>query len=381
MAVAIRVPDLGTTVDEVKLLSWLVDEGEQVRRGQPIAEIETDKAVSELECVADGVLLKQMVQADQTVETGTVLAYVGQPGEPVPDEPTPAAAPAPESPPGGKAPARPAAASTPRVSPVVRNLAKKLGVDLGGVRGTGQGSRITREDVIRASRAATATSSDGSGEPLSRAQSAVARAVSTSNREIPHLRITAEIDMTAVDRIRAQHETDGTSVGYDAIFVKALAQAIHAVPLVAAHLQGQHVVRPQGIHIAVAVGFGDNLFLPVVRDVDRKDLAAVQSEIAALAAQAKGGTLKAEQMTGGCMTLSNLGMYPITSFDAIIFPEHSSILSVGAVQDKPVVVDGEVTAGRVATVRLAVDHRLINGRTAAAFLTEVKQLVEAGAIA
>jgi len=380
MAVAIRVPDLGTTVDEIKLLDWLVEEGESVSRGQAIAEIETDKAVSELECVADGVLLKQVAQADQTVETGAVLAYVGQAGEPVPEEPT--KEPTPNAP-------------APRVSAVVRNLAAKLCVDLAGLQGTGQGGMITREDVTRAAGKKVSgtfsakrpagpagekvpdTFSPG-GEPLPRAQAAVARAVSTSNQEIPHLRVTADVDMTAANSLRAESAERGEKISYDAIFLKALAAGIESVPLVADRYDGRHVIHPEGTHIAVAVGFDNELFLPVIRDVGRKDLATLSGEIADVASRCKAGTVRAEEMTGGCMTLSNLGMYPIASFDTIIFPEHSSILSVGAVTERPVVRDGEVTVRPTATVALAVDHRLINGRTAAVFLTRVKEALETG---
>ena len=374
MAVAIRVPDLGTTVDEIKLVSWLVEEGETVRRGQPIAEIETDKAVSELECVAEGVLLKHVAQPDQVVETGAVLAYVGRAGEAVPDEPRPE--PASTEPSGAGSVRGQAASPRARVSPVVRNLAKKLGVDLESVRGSGQGGTITREDVVRASQAPTPASD---AEALPRAQAAVARAVSTSNREIPHLHITAELDMTRARRVRAESETQGTKVSYDALLVEAMARAIEAVPLVAARLVDGRIVRPEGVHIAVAVGSDNDLLLPVIRDVDRKDLVTLHGTIADLAARCRAGTLKPEEMTGACMTLSNLGMYPIESFDAIIFPEHSSILAVGSVRERPVVVDGKVVVRPTAMATLAVDHRLINGRTAAAFLTKVKQVVETGA--
>ena len=372
MPIPIKVPDLGTTVDEIKLLAWLVDEGDSVERGDLLAEIETDKATGELESIAEGVLLKQVAAEGDTVEKGDVLAYVGKPGETVPDaqsEPEHR-----EDGPVQRVPDRPAG-DRPRVSPVVRNLAKKLGIDLASIEGTGRNGTITREDVLRAGKAGPAEAA-APGEELSRSQSAVARAVLKSVREIPHLRIEAIVDMTAAEGIRDQSATTGNKVSYDAVFLKAMAGAIQAVPLIAARLEGDRVIHPEGVHIALAVGVGNDLFLPVVRDVDGTDLPALQSEIADLASQAKAGTLRPEQMTGGCMTLSNLGMYPIESFDAIIFPEHSAILAVGAVERKPVAADDHVEIRPLATLSLAVDHRLINGRAAAEFMARVKEIVE-----
>jgi pyruvate dehydrogenase E2 component (dihydrolipoyllysine-residue acetyltransferase) len=353
MAVPIRVPDLGTTVDEIKLVNWLVEEGDTVRRGDALAEVETDKAVSELECVAEGVLLKQMVEAGTIVQTGAMLAYVGEPGEAVPDE-------------------RPAPG--PRVSPVVRNLARKLGVNLGAIKGAGQDGVITRDDVRRAAQTPAAPD----GEPLPKTQSAVARAVETSNREIPHLRMAIDIDMTTANQLRGETGPPGDKLCYDAIFLKAMAHAIPAVPVVAARWARGRMAWAQGIHIAVAVGTASDLFLPVVRDVDNKDLAAVHGEIMRLADQARAGTLKAEQMTGACIALSCLTMYPIAHFDAIVFPEHTCMVAVGAVQERAVVVDGAVTVRPMVTVKLAADHRLVNGRPAGAFLTRVKRTTESG---
>ena len=373
MPIPIKIPDLGTTVDEVEIVSWLVEEGQAVRRGDLLVEIETDKATSELESVAEGVLLRQMVPAGATVETGEVLAYVGEPGESVPQ---PSTEEQPKTPvPARRDPCR--AGSQARVSYVVRNLARKLGVDLASVEGTGQGGAITRADVLQASRLAPGVTSSV-GESLPRLQSAVAKAVTTSAREIPHLRITAAIDMTAVQELRERHAEAGTKISYDAIFLKAMAGALRSVPLLAAHLENGRVVRPDGLHLALAVGVENDLFLPVIKDVDEKTLDAIQSEISTLTASAKAGKLRLEQLTGGCMALSNLGMYPIESFDPIIFPEHSSILAVGAVQRRIVVIDERMVIRPVAMANLAVDHRLVNGRTAAEFLTKLKEIVETG---
>ncbi len=345
MAVAIRMPDLGTAVDEVKILEWKVPEGAQVSRGSVLVEIETDKAASELESVAEGVVLKQCVAAGASVKSGDIIAWVGAAGEVI--------------------------AEAPRVAPVVANLAAKMGVDLSSVKGTGEFGRITREDVLNASRGARPVE----WEELSRGQDAVARAVERSNTEIPQLRVAASIDMTAVERLRAHRKAF-----YDAVFLKAMARALEAVPRMAARLDQKRIVPSRGTHIAVAVGFGTELALPVIRDVDRKDLATLQTEMETLAARAQAGALKVEEITGGVIALSNLGMYPVEWFEAVVFPGQSAILAVGAVASRPVVIEGRIEIRPMVTVTLAADHRLINGRVAAEYLNRVKELIESGAL-
>lgn len=340
MPTPIRMPDFGTAVTEVRILKWLIEEGQAVTRGTLLAEVETDKAATELECVAEGVLLKQCAPAGAAVEAGQIIAYVGAPGEALPED----------------QPSAPA----PRVSPVVRNLAAKMGVALAAVRATGEGGTITREDVLRA--AQTAPEALAPGEGLSRTQAAVARAVSQSNAEIPHLRIVASIDMSAAKRLREE------GIGYDAMFLRAMALAAEAVPF----------GRQEEIHISLAVGFGNELLLPVVRDVKRKSLAAIQADVDALVERARAGSLKVEDLSGGSMTLSNLGMYPIEAFDAIIFPGQSAILALGAIADRVVAIEGRAEIRPMVTVTLAADHRTVNGRAAAEYMTALKRMMETG---
>ncbi len=381
MAVAVKLPDLGTNVEECKLLAWRVQEGETVKRGQALADIETDKAIVELESTAEGVLLRHTIQPNDMARTGDILAYVGQAGESAPTEtadkaPASAAAPATASAPEPSAPL----SSPSRVSPIVRNLAAKLGVDLGAVRGTGQNGTITRDDVLRASKAtpSASTAPEQTGEAMSRGQLAVAKAVTKSWREIPHFYVSTAVDMRAAKQIREKSKSSEERPSYDALFLKAMALAIKAVPLVAAKLEGERVTRPQGIHVALAIGSENELFLPVIRDVDQKDLRALQQEIAGLVAKTREGALKPEQMTGASIALSNLGMYPVSAFEGIIFPGHSAILTVGTIEEKPAVVDGRIEIRPLLTATVGADHRLINGRVAAEFLTKFKEAIESG---
>jgi pyruvate dehydrogenase E2 component (dihydrolipoamide acetyltransferase) len=375
---------MGTNVEECKVLAWKVKEGDPVKRGDVLADIETDKAVAELESTAEGVLLQFRVLAGASARTGEILAYVGQPGESISTE----AAAAPTREEGhhakgggqGETPASTAPSGPLRVSLIVRNLAAKLGVDLQLVKGTGAGGVITREDVQRAhsTPAPAETSAPASAEQLSRMQAAVARAVQKSWREIPHLSISAAIDMSRAQELREKSQAGGAKISYDAIFLKAMARAAAKHPLFLAKLEGERIVRSPGIHIALAMGLADELYLPIISNVDQKDLGVLHGEISDLSGKIKSHALKVGPSGGATMALSNLGMYPIESFDAIIFPEHSSILTVGSIQSLPVVINGKVEIRPEAVVKLAADHRLINGRAAAEFLTEVKNTIESG---
>ncbi|MCL5096032.1 MAG: 2-oxo acid dehydrogenase subunit E2, partial [Candidatus Omnitrophica bacterium] len=240
---------------------------------------------------------------------------------------------------------------------------------------------FTREDVQRTAAADVGRARPRASETLPSAQAAVARAVSRSHREIVPLRITARIDMTAAKKFHAESAATGSKISYDALFLKVLAAAIREIPLVAARLEVDQIIFPEGIHLALAIGLDNELFLPVVHNVGQKSLAALESEIQEVVGQVKNHTLKYGRMTGGCMAISNLGMYPIETFEAIIFPEHSAILAIGAIQNCPVAVETRIEVRPMATVNLTVDHRLINGRLAARFLTRVKQSMEAGTFA
>ena len=362
MPVAIRMPDLGTTVEECRLLGWRVREGESVALGDILADIETDKAIIELESVAAGEVLKLRAEAEEMVQVGEVLAWVGRAGEAVPE---------------GDAtvtfsPAVPTGAPT-AVAPVVRNLAAKLGVDLATVAGTGQGGGITREDVQRAAQAPAPEET-----ALTRGQAAVARAVAGSWAEKPHAYFTAAVDMTAAQAERERARAEGRGLSYDALLLAALAGALGECPALRRVWREGRVVALEGIHLAVAVGRGEELFLPVIHDADRLSSAELQGELDAVVAEIEAKTLPASRLTGACLALTNLGMYPLESFQPIIFPEHSAILAVAAVQATPVVVAGQVVVRPIMRMTLAVDHRLINGRTAAGFLAAVKVRLENG---
>ena len=376
MAVPIRMPDLGTVVEEFPFMSWMVNEGDTIALGDPLAEIETDKAVTLLESPAKGVLLKQVAVAGTIVHTGDIVAYVGVAGEVIADDLPEQTAPAAATQ-VVEAPVQPGGKSS-LVAPVVRNLAAKLGVDLALVQGTGVNGVITREDVMRTSKGGVVTmpAPAAIGERLSRGQVVVARNVVKSWTEIPHLYMSASVDMTAAQRVREESAKAGKKISYDALILQAMAKAIMAMPLIGSKLDGERIIPMKGLHLALAIGIENELFLPVIRDIDKKSLPALQDEINETVSQVKAKAIPAERMSGGCMALSNLGMYPVDEFDPIIFPEHSAIMTVGAIMPTPVAVNGFIGVRPIMKVRLAVDHRLINGRTAAEFISKIKENLE-----
>jgi pyruvate dehydrogenase E2 component (dihydrolipoamide acetyltransferase) len=422
MATPLRMPDLGTVEGDVILVRWLKAEGDTVALGEPLFEVETDKGVSEVEAAMAGVLLRKVIAEGAKAGSGETIALIRRPGEPEESVPPAAEMPrstvaaAPQMPPGTVAPQMPPRTVAPQmpprtVAPVIRALAEKWGVDLAAIRATGPGGRITREDVLRAkgggapqsARPSAATILRGIPAPaatvsggisasavplsLSHGQAIVARKVSQSHREKPVYRVNALVDMSRAISLREKGKAGGTAIGWDALFVKAAAMAVTEMPLFRRYFKGEDLM-PRGTvaalaehaasDIAVAVGIEDELFIPAVRGAAGKSIAAISREIEALAKKAETRALQSVDVEGSCFLVSNLGMFPIDSFDAIIYPDHSAALAVGATTPTPVSDGKNIWIAPMARLSLSVDHRLINGKTAARFLARVKQIVENG---
>ena len=375
MATAIKIPDIGTTVDHVKLVKWLKKEGDTIRRGEAICEVETDKAVSELESIADGTVLKITAAEDTEVEQDTVIAYVGLPGERIPEE----------SPgfrvqgSGGESerrasPAEPRTQS-PSVPPMIANLARKEGVDLANVKGTGPGGRITKEDVMKAQ--AHPAPAAGTGKPLSQNQLVVARRVSRSQRDIPPIDLVTRFDMSAVIAARKRmREESGVKISFDAFFVAAVARVMQDFPHFRGRLEEERVVDGEEVNVGIAIGVVEQLFTPVIPGADSLSLREVDAAIQRLQQKSEKGVFEQADLKGATLTVSNLGMYPVLAFSAIIPPDQVAILTIGTTEETPVVRSGELKVAPMATATLSVDHRLINGREGAEFLTALKKKVE-----
>ena len=364
MAVPLRMPDLGTVEGEVTLVRWLKSEGDTVALGEPLFEVETDKGVSEVEAAMAGTLERRIAAEGARVASGETIAYVRRYGED-------AAVAEDASGPGGTVPAPaarsagPAPASTGRaarrIAPVLAALAAKWGVDIDSIPGTGPGGAVTRDDVLRSrdgvlaervlpsGRARTAFEPSGYSRTraLPYAQSIVAARVSQSHREKPVYHVHALVDMSRVVELRRREIKGGQAPRFDAFFVKAAAVSIAQSPVFRSFMAGGEVGEHGAIDIAVALGVGDELYVPAVRDADRKSVADISLEIGTLAEKAASHSLPTRNPDDSCFLVSNLGMFPVESFEAIIYPAHAAALAVGAVTRSPV-AEGE--AVRVAPV-------------------------------
>ncbi len=372
MATAIKIPDIGTTVDKVTLVGWLLKEGDAVNRGDALCEIETDKAVSELESIAKGTLLKIVAQEDDEVAVGDIIAWVGKEGEEIPGEgDAPAAEAKTEE---KKTESKAAKSDRPKVAPMLANLAKKEGVDLSSVEGSGPGGRITREDILNAKSGGAADKPAAGG--LSNNQKAVAKQVAKSHSEIPPINMLADIDMTAALAKRQSAKDAGKKLSIDAMFVKALADILPDFPNFRSKLTGEQVELAEKVNIGVAVSGEKDLYIPVVQDAASKSLDDIQAEIASFAGKAKQGTFSPADLGAASMSVSNLGMYPVRAFAAIIPTNQAAALAIPGTREEPFVKNGELKTHPVTTVTLSVDHRLINGREAAEFIKKLKETME-----
>ena len=361
MAVPIKMPDFGTNVEEVKLIHWLKQIGEPVARGEGLCEVETDKATVELESIAQGVLLAQVVPAGTDLREGTIIAYVGQAGEQVPTTrgmgvppmSTTGVSPVSEEYRAGdrtekgtgtaQKPAEPVPISV-KAAPMIRNLAAREGVDLSTVHGSGPGGQITRDDVLRAKAGAplrAATGRERSEEPLpsgrgspvlSANQRAVARRVSQSHREIVPINLVGRIDMSAAIAMRQRQESQNQKVSFDAVFVYAVSRVLGQFLQFRRAMIGEDVVAIPGVHVGLAVSVGTELYTPTILDADKKSLVEIDAQIRQLTDKARAGQLTLGEMSGACFTVSNLGMLPVIAFNAIIPPGQAAALAVGAIE-------------------------------------------------
>jgi pyruvate dehydrogenase E2 component (dihydrolipoyllysine-residue acetyltransferase) len=417
---------LSPTMDEGTIVKWSKREGDKVKVGDILAEIETDKANMEMEALGQGVLRKILVPEGGRAPVGALIGVIAEPGEdiapllaeaaaapppapaaaptPAPAQPAvapPAVRPAPATPP--VAPPRAPAAVVPftgaaassaggrvKASPLARAMAARGNVPLASVPGSGPGGRIVKRDVegylsapraaapaARAKAAPLPSVAPGTVIPLSGMRRTIARRLAESAFSAPHFYVTVEIDMDAAVSLREQLvRAEEIKVSYNDLVVKACAKALTRFPTVNASWTGEAIATHAEVHVGVAVSIPDGLITPVVRDADRKHLLEISAEIRDLAARARDRKLKPEEFTGSTFTVSNLGMFDVEEFTAIINPPESCILAVGAVRKLPVVVDDRVTVGHRMKVTLSSDHRAVDGALAAQFLAEVRRLLE-----
>ena len=371
MAVEIVMPRLSDSMEEGTVAKWLVAEGAQVTRGQPLVEIDTDKATMEYESESDGTLLQILVAEGETAPIGAPIARIGSPGEERVAAPAAAATPA-EVEAGVPAEAAPRAARAPRVnaSPIAKRIAAERGVDLTAVHGSGPNGMITREDVEQA---AGGESPGAAPEPLSRVQQAIARHMLEA-AAVPTFALEVEVDMTAATERRASLDPKPS---FNDLVVKACAVALREHPRVNAAYSEQGFRYATEINVGIAVAAEDALLVPVVRDAHGKSLPDIRTETRDLAEKARAGKLTPAELDGGTFTISNLGMHGVRRFEALLNTPQAAILAVGAVEPRPAVGDdGELVVRPLMSATLVCDHRILYGAEAALFLGRVRELLE-----
>jgi pyruvate dehydrogenase E2 component (dihydrolipoamide acetyltransferase) len=395
---------MGFDMQEGTIVRWLKQEGDDVSRGEPIAEIETDKAIVEMEAFATGVLLKTVVGEGQTVPVGQTIAVIGSPGEPLPDLGSAPAAP-PETEALTEAPAVleeavaaevSAATEQVRASPLARRLAEERGIDLARISGSGPGGRITRDDVLafdsQATEAAPAApaaqavpASAAAGGPdfeimqLSRMRQTIARRTVQSMQEAPHFYVTADVDMTLALTLRQQlnEKLAGEArVSINDMIIKACALALVKYPTFNSSFQGDHLRVYKQVNIGIAVALEQGLLVLSLGDCRDKSLADISKTSREVVERAQAGVLREEDYTGGTFSISNMGMFDVDAFSAIIYPPQAAVLAVGTVRKQPVVRDDQITIAQVMKATLSTDHRVADGAEAAQFLMEIKRVLE-----
>ncbi len=385
MASRVVMPKLTDTMEEGVLLEWKKREGDPVQAGEVLAEIETDKAVMDLEAFASGILRKILVQNGETVESGKLLGVIGEADEDITAALSDTVMPAAST--SAKPAAVPATSPAPSpmrtegsriiASPRARALAAERGVDLSTVTGTGPGGRIVEEDVVKAQGPAASAMPSGIDQPLTQMRKAIARATVQSKAPVPHFYLTREIDMEAAEQFRRQFKKERQShPSMTDLLIKAAALALRKHPELNVSYTGEAIRRYERVDIGVAVGLEDGLITPVIRDCGAKTLETISAESQVLIARAKQKQLQPQEYSGATFSISNLGMFGVDNFLAVLIPPQAASLAVGAVRDVPVVVAGAVKAGRSMQVTLSCDHRAIDGVMGAEFLTELKRILE-----
>ncbi len=404
----VTLPKLSNTMEMGQIAGWRIREGDPVAKGEVIAEIETDKAMVEMESPEEGVLLKIVHGEGAEVEVGTVIAYIGTAGEvPPTEEKAPAAGKAPAAAAASAAPtattpqaAKPTAEVSPgrvSISPAARKLAEEKGIDPAQIRGSGPGGRITTDDIEKAaaSRAVTApatapatrpagdeglpaiefTSEEADLEKVAFRTMAMVRRVIAAKQEIPHFYMSASVDVTALmarkDELKSAH---GATVTH--LIMLACVRALHAHPEVNRSYDARGIVRWKHVNLGLAIDTPKGLTVGVIPRAETLSLAALVRETQTLVDGAKAGELSAEQRRNPTFTISNLGMFGVEDFAPIINPPSSVTMAVAAVLDKPVVRDGRLEVGKVMNLTLSCDHRALDGATAARFLKDLRGLLE-----
>lgn len=425
MSVEVKMPQLSDTMNAGKILRWTKNAGDVIKRGDILAEVETEKANLEIESFHEGTLLKILTPALETAKVGQAIAIIGQPGEEVsaspPSAPKPqvVAAPAPQR-------ASPAAASVQRsappqaasslsvvsnsdrikASPLARKMAQTRNIDLSGVTGSGPNGRIVRKDIEQAGssascpqslqtapsspaavatpQAARASAAPGGGKliPFSKMRETIARRMQESVNQAPHFYVTTSINMGEVMKLREilklRPEFKGLSINH--FIIKAAAYALSHEPRVNRAVRDNQIYEPEQINVGIITAIEDGLLIPVIKDTNNLALKDLVFEARAAVERARAGRPSSTDLVGGTFSISNMGMFDVENFTAIINPGQGAVLAVSSIQEEPIVVQGQVVPGRRMKATLSVDHRIIDGVMAGTFQKYFKEALETPAL-
>ena len=382
MVTEVIMPKMGQTMERGKIIKWLKKDGEEVRRGDPLLEIETDKTTIEVEARESGIL-KIIAEEGEEVPIATTIAYIVKEGETIPEGKEPK-----------KTPEKAEATAVKRVkaSPLARKIAEEKGIDLTKVQGTGPGGRITKNDVLayleREAKAASAEKASMESTlpeyevvPMSSMRRAIARKMVESKTYAPHFYVTVQVDMTEAVRMRENliplfEAKKGVRLSFTHLLIKAVASALEKYPQLNATFEEDEIRIWKDVNIGIAVSLEDGLIVPVLRGANKLDLFEIASQASELVTKAREKRLREDEFSGGTFTISNMGAVGVDSFIAIINIPETAILATGRISDKPAVVDGELTIRKMMNMTLSADHRVVDGVTAAKFLQEIKRLLE-----
>jgi len=423
MPIDVFMTQLSPTMTEGKIARWLKKEGDELVSGDVMAEIETDKATMEMEVVDEGILHRIIAPEGSIITVGEAIAVIAEDGEEVaadyqpaagsPDEAAataepaseaaaPAAAPAAVAPAPEEAPAAPAPGGRIAASPLARRMAKQKGINLAAITGTGPNGRIVKSDIELAMRrginigGATAATTPPPVRPLpagplpdhadeyervenSMMRKAIARRLSESKQHVPHFYLSVDVAMDRLMDLRAQLNSaaDGKfKLSVNDFVIKAVAKALVDVPAANAAWTDTHTLMHKHAHISVAVAINGGLITPVIRFAEQKGIVDISTEVKELAVRARAGELKPEEYAGGTFSISNLGMYGISQFSAIVNPPEGAILAVGATQERAVADNGAVVVKKMMTLTLSCDHRVVDGAVGAEFMAALKKHIE-----
>lgn len=419
MPIAIKMPALSPTMEEGTLARWLVKVGDKVSSGDIMAEIETDKATMEFEAVDEGTIVSiDVAEGSEGVKVGTVIATLAGEDEDA-SAPAPAAAapaPVPVAAPAPVAAAVPAPVAVAPVAkgnrvvatPLARRIAAEKGIDLASVKGSGPNGRVTKADVLGAKPAAAPAAAPVAaaapaaaapapvaapapaavpdfgipyeGQKLNNVRKTIARRLTEAKQTIPHIYLTLDVRLDALLKLRSQLngalETQGVKLSVNDLLIKALAKALVQVPKCNVSFAGDELRSFTRVDVSVAVAAPSGLITPIIKDAGTKSISAIATEMKQLAAKARDGKLQPHEFQGGTASLSNLGMFGIKQFDAVINPPQGMILAVGAGEQRPYIVDGALAVATVMTATGSFDHRAIDGADGAELMQAFKTLVE-----